>query len=80
MWACILTYDDSGQCHHMIGYSNATGGLRLGHYHNPNLKLVLKVWIPVAFLMRLAMKMSLEKKISIFFKHRPPTSNAVLAS
>jgi hypothetical protein len=35
-------------------------------YHNPNLKLVIKVWIPVAFLMRLAMKMTLEKKISIF--------------
>jgi hypothetical protein len=49
-------------------------------YHNPNLNLVLKVWIPVAFLMRLAMKMTLENfLLSIFFKHGPPTSDAVLA-
>jgi hypothetical protein len=42
---------------------------RTGHYHNPNLKLVMKVWIPVAFLMRLAMKKTLEKKKFQFFSN-----------
>jgi hypothetical protein len=35
-----------------------------------------KVWIPVAFLMRLAIKMTLKK----FFKHGPPCSDDVTAS
>jgi hypothetical protein len=39
-----------------------------------------KVWIPVAFLMRLSIKMTLEKKISFFFQHGPPCSDDVTAS
>jgi hypothetical protein len=32
---CILTYGDSGQCHHMIGYITATGNLSLGCVYGP---------------------------------------------
>jgi hypothetical protein len=39
-----------------------------------------KVWIPVAFLMRLAMKMTVEKEFSIFFKHGLPCSDDITAS
>jgi hypothetical protein len=34
------------------------------HYPNLNFKLMREVWIPVAFLMRLAMKMTLENLFS----------------
>jgi hypothetical protein len=48
-------------------------------YSNPNIIFLIKVWIPVAFLMRLAMKKTLEIFVSIFFKHGPPCSDDVTA-
>jgi predicted CDP-diglyceride synthetase/phosphatidate cytidylyltransferase len=41
---------------------------RTDKYHSPNLKLVIKVWIPMAFLMRLAMKLTLERRFFNFFQ------------